>query len=74
MYWREIVKITVAAIIMGIIVCFAKSLFPIGDFFGLFVLVFIGATTYGITIFALRVEILMEFANKVLKRGFKWKD
>ncbi|WP_373209272.1 murein biosynthesis integral membrane protein MurJ [Allofournierella massiliensis] len=74
LYWREIVKITVAAIIMGIIVCFAKSLFPIGDFFGLFVLVFIGATTYGITIFALRVEILMEFANKVLKRGFKWKD
>lgn len=74
LYWREIVKITVAAIIMGIIVCFAKPLFPIGDFFGLFVLVFIGATTYGITIFALRVEIVMEFANKVLKRGFKWKD
>lgn len=67
--WSEMIKIILSTTIMGGSVFFAKPFFEVGDFLGLLVLVFIGAATYGFAIFALKVEIAIEFVNKTLKRG-----
>lgn len=66
--WKEIVKIMIASVLMGVIIIFAKPLVQMNALLKLIVLVLIGIISYGVTILAFRVKIIKELLEKVRKK------